>query len=623
MTRMKNTNRLLFVLGLLIFSYTCSRAFLLSFTWDESFSYLQYVRNGVFFPEKFETMGANNHLLNTWLNIYLVKIFGVSEFVLRVPSLIAHVLFLFFSFKLVKDFQNGLLVVASFLIINTNPYLLDFFSLSRGYGLSMGLMMTSIYFLYAYFTQGFKIKHAIYCCLTAALATLASFVILNYFLVVFGIIFIVASYNTIKNSKNNQHLFAIAFSSVILLLTLWFLIPTATKLKEAGALFYGGNKGFWVDTVCTVIDRCFYEVGYNNWFQRITKGAIILIIITAGLFLIYKIAKKQTNKNNMFLGVLFSLLILSALSTIVQHSVFGTLYLIDRTAIFLVVLFSLVFVFFINELTKEKKQIGMISYLVGAICIFHFVLAFNLRYVLEWKWDADIKQMIVDLDKIKEIPKEKKNVSIAIPLEFDQGINFYRAKNNLVWLNTVERSDMTDMRYDYLFFSPEEFSKINMDSIEVIKRYPITNNVLAKPKLLPNLTKVGFSQMFDFEKEKEIYLINEKTEYSKTLSYKVNDSITPNKSAEVVFSAIVKSEDVNKNNLYMVISFENSKGTYVWKTASIKDYIIKNDEWNEAYFSVLVPKKCMTGDELKCYIWNPNKHKVSVKKMELKWLVKP
>ena len=73
----------------------------------------------------------------------------------------------------------------------------------------------------------------------------------------------------------------------------------------------------------------------------------------------------------------------------------------------------------------------------------------------------------------------------------------------------------------------------------------------------------------------------------------------------------------------MIISFENAKGLYEWKRAFIKDYIIRKNEWAEARFSVPVPKECVSGDQLKCYIWNPNKHKLFVKEMELKWLSKP
>ena len=622
----KKTNWLLFVLVALIFSYTLVRAYLLSFTWDESYSYLQFVRNGILFPDKYETMDANNHLLNTWLNIHIIKYFGVSEFALRLPSLCSHLLFLFFSYKLIKDFQNKWLVIASFLIISLNPYLLDFFSLSRGYGPSIGLMMTSIYYVYAFITNEFKTKYAVIAVSIGGLATAANFVMLNYFTVSFGLVVMLTLINFIQQGKKiwAKFLMSLILPATIFFFCLFFFLPIALKLKEAGALFYGGNKGFWTDTFCTITNSCFYELGYNYWFQRVAKGFVILVVLSAGGFFAMKAVKKETNNNKLFLGFLILLLCFCSLSTIVQHYVFGTLYLIDRTALFLVILFNLSLVFFINELSKEKKQVVFVSYLGCTFAVFHFVLAFNLSYVLEWKKDADIKQMIVDLDKIKEIPKEKSSISIAIPLEFDQGINFYRVKDNKVWINTAERSNMNDKRYDYLFFSPEEFPKIKMDSIDIIKRYPGTNNVLAKQKHALELTKVCFSKLLDFENTKEkIYSIDEKTEYAQGFDYKINDSITKDKNAEVIFSANVLAEDISKDNLYIIVAFQNSKGLYLWKRACVKDYIIKPNHWTNVYYSVLVPKECMAGDELKSYIWNPNKHRLQVKKMEFKWLSKP
>ena len=364
LSKNKRANYALFVFALLIFSYTLIRATLLSFTWDEAFSYLQFVRNGVVIPEKYEMMSANNHLLNTWLNIHLVKIFGLSEFVLRLPSLFAHILFLFFSYKLIKNFENKWLAIASFLIINLNPYLLDFFSLSRGYGLSIGLTMTSIYYLYAFHIKEFKTKYAVLSLVFGLLASLANFTALNYFLVSFGLIMLLTmpkSFGPGKTFMDKSLLFlSSAFlPALIFLLSMLFLVPITLKLKEAGALFYGGTKGFCTDTFCTITDRCFYELGYNYWFQRATKGFVILVVLATGLFLIRKSIKKQMDTNRLFLFSLLFILCVCSLSTIVQHYVFGTLYLMDRTALFLVVFLACYLCFLFRKLQKKKNRLPL------------------------------------------------------------------------------------------------------------------------------------------------------------------------------------------------------------------------------------------------------------------------
>ena len=620
----KQTNKIIFGIAAFLFSYTAYRAAILSITWDEAFSYLQFVRHEIFIPEKYELMHANNHFLNTWLNIYFVKWFGVSELVLRMPSLIGHLLFLFFSYKLVRDFENKWLTIASFLIINLNPYILDFFSLSRGYGLSLGLMTASVYYLYAYFMNEFRSKHAIYFCIAGALATLANFVILNYFVVSFGIIFMVAGYSFFTSSKNKQHLVSIIFSSMIVFLSLLFLIPVAMKLKEGDALFYGGNVGFWTDTICTITDRCFYELPYPHIFQIAAKGFVFIILIAATIFLVFKIVKRSLSTGILFLGALVCLVLFCALSTIVQHKFLGTPFLIERTAMFFVVLFNLLLVFFINELTKINKRAFLLSVITSLFVVFHFIWAFNLYFVLEWKSNADVKQMINDLKKVVEIPKEKMNVDICIPLSFDQSINYYRAVDNLTWINTVERSATANYLYDYLFLEPREFNSINTDSMIIFNVYPKTNNIFGKPKYPPNLTKVCFLQKLDFEKTKEgVYVIDDKIEYSQGFNYIINDSITPGRVAEVVFKAKVLAEDLFRSDLGIIIALGNKDGTYMWKRAYIRDYINKENEWVDVSYTSLIPHDALAGDELKCYIWNPNKHKLQVKKMEFKWLSRP
>ncbi|CAN5361127.1 hypothetical protein BH10BAC1_BH10BAC1_00050 [soil metagenome] len=617
----KSINKIIVVIGALLFSYTAYRAFVLSFTWDEAFSYLQFVRHQTLFPDKYETMDANNHLLNTWLNIQFVKLFGISEFVLRIPSLIAHLLFLVFSFKLLKNFENAWLVLASFLIVNLNPYILDFFSLSRGYALSLGLMMASVYYIYSFVRSEYRTKDMLLALVFGALATAANFVLLNYFLVSFGLLFLLAVHNFIDEKNKRKFISALLVSSVFFSLCLLFFVPIALKLKDAGALFYGGNNGFWTDTICTIVDRSFYELGYNNWFLRAAKGFVILIGIASVLFVGIKRIKKQTDKNTLFLTTLVLLLVLCSLSTIVQHAVFGTLYLMDRTTMFLVVLFNLVLVFFVNEVSKTKRQVSVISYLMGFFMVLHFGLSFNLHYVLEWKSNADAKQMLSDLEKIKVIPKEKSNVSICIPLSFDQSINYYRAVNNLNWVNTVERSRSINYMYDYLYLEPEQLVGKNLDSLEIIKTYPYTNNILAKPKYPIKLTKVCVDQQLNFENNP--YLIDEKVEYAQGFSYKINDSITPGRTAELAFTAKVSAADIAKCNQYIIISLENKEGVYLWKRAYIKDWIQNSNEWVDVCYSIMVPQESMAGDELKSYIWNPNKHSLLVKKMEFKWLSQP
>lgn len=602
----------------------------MSITWDEAHTYLEFIRNGIFYLAQYDVMSANNHLLTNFLGIGFVKVFGVNEFVLRLSSLISHILFLSYSAKLVLTFNNKWLSIACFLIINLNPYLLDFFSLGRGYGLSMGLMMASIYYLYV-FHKNFNQKFALISLLWGAFSVLASYVLLNFFLILFGVIVLLTVYDTsmipFKPVPVKGLFRKLRFQILVFLLLLCIVLPAAFQLKEAGALFYGGDTSFWKDTFFTLVDRSFYELPYNYWFQRILKAFVLLTIIGTIGFLIVQFFRKQVSLNKLFLCSLMFLLGLSILSTIIQHYVLGTLFLIERTALFLIVLFTLLFSFFINELSTIKNKMSVVAILFAAVSVIHFVRAFNLSYVLEWKQDADTKEMLLELEKVKEIPPEKYNVNMDIPLHVEPGINFYRYLNNLTWLNSVTRVDSisrgkkTQKLYDYFYLSPKELAVLNRDSIEIIKTFPLTHYTLGRPKVKFKNVIVCINKELDFSKNPSgNYLIRDDMEFSDEFSYRITDSITTCKNAVVSFHARVKVGSFNRDNLKMVISFQRGQDAYNWKGAYVKDYIQKADEWTDIYFSSPVPVEVKTEDELKVYLWNPFHHELYVKTMEFKWI---
>jgi len=625
--KQKQLNISLFILSALLFSYVLIRAIVLCITWDEAYTYIEFARNGKILLEKYDLMSANNHILNTGLMMLFTKLFGASEIVMRIPSLLALVVFLFYSAKLVKNIGNFWLALVSFLVMTVNPYLLDFFCMARGYGLSIGLMMCSIYYFYLLHVEEKKNTNAVVSILVACLAVLANFVLLNYCVVLFGLIVLLYLYKSMSSGSSGKDKFlslikGLALPAFLMLLLFLFVVPVAIKLKEAGALFFGGERGFWADTISTITDRSFYELGYNYWLQRLAKGFVFMILAGVSVFALMKIFKKQLRGNTLFLISLLLLLGLCSLSTIVQHRLMGNPFLLDRTALFLVVLFNLIFVFFIAEFSKEKKQIASIMYLSAVAVLFHFGRSVNFSYVLEWKLDASTKEMLADLEEIKVIPGGKETVSVGIPLIFDPAINFYREKDQLTWLNTVCRAETTDMRQDYFFLSQDVLSRMNKDSIEILKTYPGTGHVLAKPKYPPKTIKTVFTKKMTFENEPEqLYRFNLENEYGPTFSYIVNDSITPDKNAVIALYADVIAPDKKKDNLVMVISFQTAAGDlYLWQKAYVKDFIRSSGTQTRVNFTCIVPLQARAGDELKAYIWNPDKEQLKIKEMELKWL---
>jgi hypothetical protein len=611
----------------LLFLYVAVRAYLLAITWDEAYTYIEFARNGKVFLDKYDMMSANNHILNTAGMILFTKLFGLSEFVMRIPVMLAYIIFLFYSAKLVRGLGNRWYAVGAFLVLNVNPYMIDFFSMARGYGLSLGLMMGSIYFFYLFHFNENRSRNAFISVLFASLAVFANFVLLNYFVVLTGVLVVLSFYFASPGPADKRERIPAAIRMIAMPLLLaaivfFIVIPIATGLKGAGALFFGGEQNFWSDTISTITDRCFYELGYSYWLQRMAKGFVFLILILSSGYFIQRMLKKKMDAQSLFLGSLLALLGLCSLSTVVQHHLMQTPYLLDRTALFLVVLFNLIFVFFIGNFSKERKQMIYIIYSSALVLLAHFFMCFNLIYVLEWKYDCNTKEMLADVEQMKNIPEGKETISIGIPLIFDPAMNFYREKNNLTWLNTAWRAYTNSMQHDYFCLAQKDFPEFNMDSIVIIKTYPVTGNVLAKPKFPVKKIRAAIEKTITFENESGgRFLVDSLVEYAPGFSYIVNDSVTPVKTGVFAFYAEVNSPDLKKNNLVMVISFQDSKGNlYSWQKAYVKDFMKNEEDVFRANFTCVLPPQVKAGDEVKAYIWNPDKHTLKIRKQEFKWL---
>ena len=80
---------------------------------------------------------ANHHPLNSWLMYLETKTLGVQPVFLRLHSVLAYLIYAFFSFRIVQYWQkNTIFALFIWLILQFNPFLLDFFSLARGYGMA-------------------------------------------------------------------------------------------------------------------------------------------------------------------------------------------------------------------------------------------------------------------------------------------------------------------------------------------------------------------------------------------------------------------------------------------------------------------------------------------------------
>ena len=127
---------------------TPARAESLSFTHDESLSYLNYVKRPISSVLSRET-DANNHPLNTSAMKLGDALFGPDELALRWSAVLAFVVYAVALVIILRHVERLSIRVLGLLLGLANPYVLDFF-LARGYGLALAAVAVSVVFTLGY-----------------------------------------------------------------------------------------------------------------------------------------------------------------------------------------------------------------------------------------------------------------------------------------------------------------------------------------------------------------------------------------------------------------------------------------------------------------------------------------
>jgi hypothetical protein len=137
--------RLTLLLLVAVFAVNIYRAATQGITIDEAFTYQYFVA-----PPLYQVMtsyDANHHVVNSLLAKVTTGLFGVSELTLRIPSLLGGLIYLLAVRAIVLYVFSAEWAIAAFALLSLNPFVLDYLSAARGYGLALGFLMSALWFL--------------------------------------------------------------------------------------------------------------------------------------------------------------------------------------------------------------------------------------------------------------------------------------------------------------------------------------------------------------------------------------------------------------------------------------------------------------------------------------------
>lgn len=485
--RYKISAIIILLLSIILFSYSVTKSTISSFTHDESFSYLRYVSHSFMDIISNKDAYSNNHVFNTLCMKYSEKIFGNSEIALRLPNLILLLVYLTYTFLFFHK-SNPVLCVSIFILMTTNTPLIDFFGLARGYGMSIGFMVMSLYHLINSFNNN-KNKHLILFNIGALLAILSNFTMLNFYLaslLVFNLLTITEcrfiskeKYSFYKTNRVNIIMF------IFLLIILY---EPVRKFIKFNTFDFGGKQGFLHDTVSSLIYRMFTNIWIKSNDLILLQISILLIILISLIIIIvntYRSDKEFFSQSRALIIVNLILLTIS-IETIVQHWVLKTDYLIDRFALFLFPLFVLNIGFLFEYILKFRYRFIIQSLVVSLaiLSISNFYRNRNLFSDAEWGYDMETKNAVTALINYQQnVATKKDNIKLGINWVFEPTINYYRQTWNIHWLLPVDRNGMTESD-DYYYIFNADLEKLKNKNYQVIFSSERTHTMLIKNNII-------------------------------------------------------------------------------------------------------------------------------------------
>ncbi|MFB3826456.1 MAG: ArnT family glycosyltransferase [Bryobacteraceae bacterium] len=431
------------------------RAATQSITTDEAFAYNLYVANPL--PEVVKIFDASHHVLQTLLVRASVAALGLSEFSVRLPTVLGGALFFFAVYRLCRRlFGRGWMFRAAVASVALNPFVLDFLSAARGYGLALGFWAWALDGMAAALEKPAEARMArIGVALGLAVAANLTFLIP---VAAFALVFLLM----IRRRPLALALPALLAAAVFLAVPLSY----AERSK-----FYYGTASLW-QSLAGLAEFAFRFYGpdpadANFYFGPFMARAVVFFEALAPAILLGAALGMRRDRMLMLFGG-GALLTLAAL--VAAHYTAGMPYPEGRTGIYWMPLITLLGFVLARRMPAGFRAAGTTLGLLAAV---HFALEFNVNYYAEWRFAAGARRIAREIRARDTGP-----VRIVSSMELEPPLNFYRQMWGVHW-QQIDRRPVTDPG-DYRVFVSHDRRLAEQMPVTVLYHHPLSRALLAK-----------------------------------------------------------------------------------------------------------------------------------------------
>jgi hypothetical protein len=416
------------------------RAATQSIVHDEAFSFFRFL-NGPWSDLWSPLYDASNHVLYMVLAKCSVALFGVSEFALRAPSVLAGFAMMLGIFRVLEACERPWVRWMSYLALGLHPLLLDFSVAARWYGLGLACLAWAIHALQQdrLRTGGVLLGLGIAANLTIAIPAVALGIALGrralqVWVPAAGVALAICAYP--MRGAGVGH----------------FYVGLPTLDRSLVDFIYTSTR---------VVGRSAGLFGTEDAARWIAHGVVPLWLLSVAVVW----------RARPLVPVALAL---SIVGVVAAHVVLGVQYPVDRTGLYLVVLTGLSWAMLADSASQRWMRIAQAALAMAFLLQFATQLqAYTFRV---WPFNAAAKQIALQL---RQECQGKAPLSVAVSTYFaDQpGMEFYRRQYRLDCLRPMERlGDPNVPGYDYYVTNPEQPGP----SREVLYADPISGSGLAR-----------------------------------------------------------------------------------------------------------------------------------------------
>jgi hypothetical protein len=474
------------LLGLL-FAINVYRAATQSITHDEALTYELFV--GAPWSVVFNSFDANHHVLHTIVCKILVGVLGLSTLSLRLASLLGGLLYFWAVFRTCERlFDASWYLPLSVGLLTLNPYLLDFLSAARGYGMAVAFLMLAFWEMLQWVANP-RNPHLLRAGLALGLSVAANLVLappgiglaLMFLLAIayrrrtFQPDITVSKKGKKKASPNpyptlSQALLRFVLPSVG---TAWLILmyPLSNAAREQ---FYVGAASLGQASESLVRDSL-------PLAPRVLIAALAYVVIPALLIAAAVIAWRALSrwtqatlleKSTLLVG---GAMLVAFLSLVTAHLAADVPYPEGRTGIYWLPMLTL------SGLTIAKLWKRATPFLAVAMagCMAMFIAEFRVTYYADWPYDADTQAIAGQiLSRKPTVPGRK--ILVEGSWQLEPGLNFYRVRDHMEWMAEVERRE-PKAGADYYVLLSQDAHFLDELHLKTLLKGARSGTILAQP----------------------------------------------------------------------------------------------------------------------------------------------